>query len=135
MDEKELSNLINKHFPDMSNGYPYCLACRKQCDTQREWSDHMARVIEKSTINWPAMLYIYGTWAYALDRAREVVTRQNRKMYLYQGVVNGELVWIVSWDPKKPTRVIHEARLHSISLVAENPDPKHGVYPIEVKQF
>lgn len=101
MDEKELLILINRHFPDMSNGYPYCIFCRKQCDTEREWCQHMARVIIDSTIEWPAMCYIYGTWGYAFDQTRDRATKKKQKMYLYQSELNGTLVWVASWDPKK----------------------------------
>jgi hypothetical protein len=51
--------------------------------------------------DWPAMAYVYGTWGYALARARERAKSHQQKMYLYQGVLNGETVWVVSWDRKK----------------------------------
>lgn len=49
---------------------------------------------------WPAMSYVYGTWAYALERAREHATERNQRVWLYRAEVNGELQWIVAWDPK-----------------------------------
>jgi hypothetical protein len=54
-------------------------------------------------VNWPARAYVYGTWGYALDQARDRVKRAKQKMYLYKGVLDGEPVWVVSWDPKKET--------------------------------
>lgn len=51
--------------------------------------------------DWPARAYIYGTWAYALNRAREHSTERNQKTYLYASTLDGETVWVVAWDPKR----------------------------------
>lgn len=52
-------------------------------------------------IEWPARSYIYGVWEYALSQARDRAQRNNQKMYVYRGELDGEAVWVVSWDPKR----------------------------------
>lgn len=54
-----------------------------------------------SDVDWPARAYVYGTWGYALSRARELAAGDGQKMYLYAGVLDGEQVWVVGWDPKR----------------------------------
>lgn len=51
-------------------------------------------------MNWPARAYVYGTWEYALHRAWEHATERKQKVYVYQGELDGETVWVASWDPK-----------------------------------
>lgn len=53
--------------------------------------------------DWPAMAYVYGTWGYALDRALAFAAERHLKQHVYQGTLNDELVWVVSWDPKSKT--------------------------------
>ncbi len=50
--------------------------------------------------DWPARAYAYGTWAYALNQTLERVDRARQKMYVYKGELDGEIVWVGSWDPK-----------------------------------
>lgn len=56
-------------------------------------------------INWPARAYIYGTWGYALNRARERATEFEQRMWLYRAVLDGEPVWVVTFDPKRRERI------------------------------
>lgn len=52
-------------------------------------------------MDWPALSYIYGTWGYAMNRAHELAAKHNQKTFLYRGFLNGRVVWVVAWDPKK----------------------------------
>lgn len=52
-------------------------------------------------VAWPARAYVYGTWGYALSRARDLSADMNEKTYLYSGTLDGESVWVVAWDPKR----------------------------------
>lgn len=51
--------------------------------------------------NWPARAYIYGTWGYALWNARILATERKMKVYVYQGFLDNDRIWAVSWDPKE----------------------------------
>ena len=64
--------------------------------------------VEKDAPSWPARAYTYGTWRYALARAREHAQERHQRVYLYRGDLDGEAVWVAAWDPK-PTRVIPPA--------------------------
>lgn len=52
---------------------------------------------------WPARAYVYGTFGYALTLTIWRANQMGQKMYLYKGVLDGESVWISSWDPKRST--------------------------------
>lgn len=57
------------------------------------------------------MSYVYGTWGYALDQARDRATRHGQRMHLYKADVNGRARWVVAWDPKESD---HRVREHEI---------------------
>ena len=57
--------------------------------------------VEKDTPSWPARAYAYGTWGYALERAREHARERRQRVYLYRGALDGEAVWVAAWDPKR----------------------------------
>ena len=42
-------------------------------------------------INWPARAYIYGTWGYALNRARDRAAKFQQRMWLYRGVLDAQV--------------------------------------------
>lgn len=52
-------------------------------------------------VSWPAGFYIYHTWEYALSQARSLAVRHQQKLFIYRGCLDGDPVWVVSWDPKK----------------------------------
>lgn len=52
-------------------------------------------------LTWPARAYVYGTWGYALERARDHSSQRNLRTYLYKSMLDGYPVWVVAWDPKK----------------------------------
>lgn len=56
--------------------------------------------VERRSQRWPALAYIFGTWEYALNRARDLATEKQQRTYLYRGSMNGRPCWVVSWDPK-----------------------------------
>lgn len=57
--------------------------------------------------SWPAMAYFYGTWGYALSRAREIARERNQRVRLYRGTFDakgfapGKPVWIVDWEVQR----------------------------------
>lgn len=51
--------------------------------------------------DWPARAYCYGTFGYALSQTILRAKAHKQQMFVYQGVLDGEVVWIGSWDPKK----------------------------------
>lgn len=57
-----------------------------------------------SAPDWPARAYVYGTFGYALERAREMAAARQQRMWLYRGVLDGEQVWVAAWDPKRRDR-------------------------------
>ena len=60
---------------------------------------------ENDATSWPARAYAYGTWGYALARAREHARERHQRVYLYRAALDDEPVWVAAWDPKPP-RVI-----------------------------
>lgn len=60
--------------------------------------------ISAQASEWPARAYIYGTWDFALSQARDRARRFTQRMYLYQSTLDGDSVWVVSWDPKRGPR-------------------------------
>lgn len=85
---------------------------------------------------WPAMAYVYGTWDYALSRARELATEKQQKTYLYRSSLHGEPCWVVSWDPKPETaadllktlEAIRETVIHVVAT--DEPDATPDVLAI-----
>lgn len=51
-------------------------------------------------VGWPAQAYVYGTFGYALTQTVQRARSHRQKMYLYRGTLDGETVWVSSWDPK-----------------------------------
>ena len=92
--------LIKNHRPHHSGSLLYCDYCRQHYETYLDWAKHLSQIIEMNTIEWPAMYYVYGTYGYALEQTLARVARRKQKMYLYRAKVNGEMVWVSSWDPK-----------------------------------
>lgn len=56
--------------------------------------------MEVSVTNWPALARVFLTWSYALNRALEETAQRRQKTYVYQGVLDGRVVWVVALDPK-----------------------------------
>lgn len=50
---------------------------------------------------WPARAYVYGTWEYAFNQTVQRAKSRGLKMWLYKSELNGEPVWVSSWDPRK----------------------------------
>ena len=60
---------------------------------------------------WPARAYVYGTWGYALNRARDMAAERNQRFYLYAGLLDGERVWVAALDPMTDqTRTFRQLR-------------------------
>jgi hypothetical protein len=55
----------------------------------------------KPATDWPARAWVYGTWGYAVERAREQAARRRLRMWVYAGVLDGESVWVAALDPKR----------------------------------
>lgn len=75
-------------------------AAEQMADTLVDHVTWLLAEVQRAPSGWPAQAYVYGTWGYALARARELATEKNQKTYLYRASLNGESVWVVSWDPK-----------------------------------
>ncbi|HEY9352363.1 MAG TPA: hypothetical protein VIP28_03885 [Nocardioides sp.] len=92
--------------------------------------------LDRRPSGWPAMAYVYGTWGYALKRARELATEKQQKTYLYRSSFNGEPCWVVSWDPKpeagadllKTLEAIRESVTHVVAT--DEPDATPDVLAI-----
>lgn len=52
-------------------------------------------------MSWPARAYVYGTFGYALSQTIKRAKRKNQHMFVYKSTLNGETVWVGSWDPKE----------------------------------
>jgi len=75
-------------------------AAEQMADTLVDHATWLLAEVQRAPSGWPALAYVYGTWGYALNRARELATEKQQKTYLYRSLLNGEPVWVVSWDPK-----------------------------------
>lgn len=75
-------------------------AAEQMADTLVDHLTWLLAEVQRAPSGWPAQAYVYGTWDYALARARELATEKQQKTYLYKAALNGESVWVVSWDPK-----------------------------------
>lgn len=81
-------------------GYANQGAAEQMADTLVDHLTWLLAEVQRAPSGWPAQAYVYGTWDYALERARELATEKQQKTYLYRSSLNGEPVWVVSWDPK-----------------------------------
>lgn len=75
-------------------------AAEQMADTLVDHLTWLLAEVYRASSGWPARAYVYGTWGYALERARELATEKNQKTYLYRSSLDGEPVWVVAWDPK-----------------------------------
>ena len=75
-------------------------AAEQMADTLVDHLTWLLAEVQRAPSAWPAVAYVYGTWEYALNRARELATEMQQKTYLYRGSLNGQPCWVVSWDPK-----------------------------------
>lgn len=56
---------------------------------------------DNDRLDWPARAYVYTSWGYALSEARARAERFQQRMWLFRATLDGEQVWVVSWDPKR----------------------------------
>ena len=75
-------------------------AAEQMADTLVDHLTWLLAEVQRAPSGWPALAYIFGTWGYALNRARELATEKQLRTYLYRGSMNGRPCWVVSWDPK-----------------------------------
>lgn len=75
-------------------------AAEQMADTLVDHLTWLLAEVQRAPSGWPALAYVYGTWGYALSRARELATEKNQKTYLYRASLGDRAYWVVSWDPK-----------------------------------